>query len=274
MRGNRLILVPLCLLLCWMLPVSSKKISYISSQPKADFGLRMSMVENAVDDMYFGCIESMTELVKDRYFKKEIKEQGFANVWNHAEQCAIRNLRDKDKGDEALTKDHMQAICVYTSDYEKFYKTYNHAVRTSRKIYATSFPFHSLHFWMTSAVQILSNNKGCRTTYRRTQVKLTGKVNKLIRFGFFASSSYRTDMNQFGNKTCFKIKTCLGAFLNKYSALGKHEEEVLIPPYEMFKIIGKKKGRYVEGLHDCKDVYTLESAGSHTNLNCNVAYFP
>lgn len=32
-----------------------------------------------------------------------------------AQRCANRNLEYKDKVDEALTKDHLQAICVYTS---------------------------------------------------------------------------------------------------------------------------------------------------------------
>ncbi|XP_038570254.1 T-cell ecto-ADP-ribosyltransferase 1-like [Micropterus salmoides] len=35
------------------------------------------------------------------------------------------------------------------------------------------------------------------------------------------------------NETCFKIKTCSGAFLKNYSYYDQ-EKEVLIPPYEMF----------------------------------------
>lgn len=198
------------------------------------------------------------------------KTKIFKNAWKSAESCANRNLKSINKGDEALTKDHMQAICVYTSGHSRFYEGFNAAVRTDSTIYGKSFPFHSMHFWLTSAVQILSNNIRCHITYRRTKVAFTGDVNQIIRFGFFASSSYNTTLTHFGKKTCFKITTCSGASLKHYSTIGNKEQEVLIPPYEKFKIT--QKGQYVEGLSDCEVVYILESAGVHSNLNCNAAY--
>ncbi|XP_049427542.1 ecto-ADP-ribosyltransferase 5-like [Epinephelus fuscoguttatus] len=271
MKGNKLTCVSLCLFLCWMLPVGSKKISFIVSLPEANSGIQMSMVEDAVDDMYFGCNETMAKMVKDKYFQKENKGI-FKDVWKKAESCANHNLKNKDTGDEALTKEHMQAICVYTSGYKGFHQIFNDAVRTNRKVYGTSFPFHSLQFWLTSAVKILSENNNCHITYRRSKVVFTGNVNQMIRFGSFTSSSKDPGLSQFGWKTCFKIMTCLGAYLKKYPHLGKKEEadekEVLIPPYEIFKITGKKKDASVKGLEDCEVVYILQSVGLQSNLNC------
>lgn len=228
----------------------------------------MSMVKDAVDDMYLGCRETMAKMVKDKYFKKE-NTGDFEKVWKKAQSCANKRLKRKHQEDQALTKDHLQAICVYSSDYEKFYKTFNTEILKGKDIYNTVFQFHSLHFWLTSALQILSDNRNCHIAYRRTNIEIIGKVNQIIRFGFFASSSKKTTLSHFGNKTCFKIRTCSGAFLKHYAALGDHEQEVLIPPYEQFKIINKTKG--FEGLHDCEVVYILESAGVHSNLNCNAA---
>ncbi|GLD71365.1 T-cell ecto-ADP-ribosyltransferase 1-like isoform X1 [Lates japonicus] len=94
-----------------------------------------------------------------------------------------------------------------------------------------------MHFWLTSAIQILSDNMTCHTTYRRTDLLFTAKLNHIVRFGFFASSSFKTTLTQFGTKTCFEIKTCSGAFLGNYSDLGTEEEEVLIPPYELFMVV-------------------------------------
>ncbi|XP_068583423.1 erythroblast NAD(P)(+)--arginine ADP-ribosyltransferase-like [Cebidichthys violaceus] len=270
MEGNMLIFAPMCLLLCWMLPVCSMKISFIVNLPEEKLGIQMNMVETAVDDMYFGCNETMTKMIKDKYFKEE-NTKVFADVWKKAQRCAKKRLQNRDKGDEALTKDHMQAICVYISDYQEFYKTFNDQIQTGMSTYRTSFPFHSLHFWLTSAVQILNNNKNCHTSYRRTRIEYSGNVNQIMRFGFFASSSYKTTLNRFGKKTCFKIKTCLGASLKHHSSLAKEEQEVLIPPYEKFKIVKKTRGLDVEGLGDCEVVYILESAGVHSNLNCNAA---
>ncbi len=119
-------------------------------------------------------------MVKE-YFKNETeKTKIFKNAWKSAESCANRNLKSINKGDEALTKDHMQAICVYMSDDQKFYDIFNASVRTDSAIYGKSFPFHSIYFWLASAVQILSNNKKCHITYRRTKTPFTGKVNQII----------------------------------------------------------------------------------------------
>lgn len=227
------------------------------------------MVENAVDDIYNGCNETMEEMVKNKYFMEENTGR-FGDLWKDATKCADRSFNTKEKEDERLTNKHMQAICLYTSNLEftkgkTFYQHFNGEVRRMRKEYS-EFKFKSLHFWLISAIKILSNDKQCLTTYRRTSDVFTGKVGEIIRFGFFASSSFRSNLNHFGKKTCFKIKTCSGAFLKHYSYLSRKEDEVLIPPYEMFKVMKKP---FVEGLGDCENVYVLESEGIKSNLNCH-----
>uniref|UniRef100_A0A3Q3FM45 NAD(P)(+)--arginine ADP-ribosyltransferase n=1 Tax=Labrus bergylta TaxID=56723 RepID=A0A3Q3FM45_9LABR len=181
-------------------------------------------------------------------------------------KCAEKKPREADK---ALTKDHMHAICVYTDN--NIYDIFNTAVRTEASKYSFSFQFHSLHFLLTSAIQILNSNYKCHTTYRRTRSLFSGNVGQIIRFGSFASSSYLNNLTDFGNETCFKIKTCSGAYLGDYSAIDG-EEEVLIPPYETFKVTEKVlgKGNFGE-LNDCKVVYVLESAGLRSRLNCKAA---
>ncbi|XP_073323874.1 ecto-ADP-ribosyltransferase 5-like [Pagrus major] len=231
------------------------------------------MADDAVDDMYSNCKTKMAEMVKHTYFKRENFGE-FARVWNAASTCATKtqtttmNLYSKDKDDMELTKDHIQAICVYTSDSLKFYKTLNNAVQTDRAIYGTFFLFHSLHFWLTSAVQIL--NKKCDITYRRTSRRFTGNVGDIVRFGFFASSSIRMDLKQFGKETCFKIFTCSGGAIEKYSVV-KSEMEVLIPPYEKFMIKEKIEDRSLYGLTDCNVVYILEGLGVFSNLDCHIS---
>lgn len=223
------------------------------------------MVEDSVDDMYFGCNEAMMEIIKDKYFERE--KTVFADDWNNNNVLNCADEKFKQREDQALTREHMHAICVYT--YE-LYKDFNVAGRTKRSDYGSSFQFHSLHYLLTSAVQILNNNHICHTTFRRTNVKFTGKVNQIIRFGSFTSSSYCNGLKEFGDETCFEITTCSGAFLKSYSFYS-YEAEVLIPPYEMFKIThiingpGKPKG-----LEDCKVVFVMESAGINSNLNCKV----
>ena len=227
--------------------------------------IKLDMAENAVDDMYFGCNAMMAKMVKNTFFKKE-NTKSFAHFWKRAESCTNKNVKYMEKEDEALTKDHLQAICVYTSGYKNFYETFNDAVRTRRSKYASSFPFHSLHFWLTSAAQILSNDGNCLTTYRRSKAVFKGEDKQTIRFGSFTSSSKRKDLTKFGSKSCFEIRTCSGAYLKNYPTLNNTEEEVLIPPYEVFQITKIVSN----GLHDCEVVYVLESKGILSDLNCNM----
>ncbi|XP_071389399.1 ecto-ADP-ribosyltransferase 4-like, partial [Centroberyx affinis] len=252
-------------------------ISFNLSVPEPNLSIPLSMVEDAVDDMYEGCTTPMIDRVKNKYMKTENVGM-FADVWKNASICAKEGLAKKYREDEALTKDHLQAICVYTSDYNGFYATFNTAVRTERKKYGTpSFPYHSLHFLLTSAINILKTSQNyCHVTYRRADVIFTGEVNQKIRFGNFASSSYRTDLRDFGKKTCFEIRTCLGAYLRNYSVFSDQEQEVLIPPYEVFKIAKITKGpkdAFDKGLNDCVVLYSLTSEGFQSNLNCRAAGF-
>ncbi|XP_051801910.1 ecto-ADP-ribosyltransferase 5-like [Acanthochromis polyacanthus] len=229
----------------------------------------LSMVEDSVDDMYFGCSDKMMKTVTQKY-RKELVKGLYADALKNVdvEKCVEKNLKEKE--DKALTKNHMEAICAYTSD--DVYQEFNPAVRTNRSVYTSSFQFHILHFFLTSAIQILNNKYNCSTTYRRTNVMFTGNVNQRIRFGSFSSTSFRKDLLPFGNKSCFKITTCTGANLKNYSVYGD-EEEVLIPPYEVFRITKKYEGNSkLPELKDCDVVFVLKSEGVHSRLNCKIAH--
>ena len=223
------------------------------------------MAVDSVDDMYFDCNKAMMKSVKKKYLKKEKKNnEPFAKAWAKAKNCAKWKLKHRE--DKALTIDHLRAICTYTDN--NIYEQFNHAVRTERSIYGSSFKFHSLHFLLTSAIQILNSDYNCHTTYRRSNVRFTGRVNDRIRFGSFASSSFKANMKRFGNETCFKIETCLGAPLKKYSVF-PNEAEVLIPPYEVFNITEIISGQVeTDGLTDCKVLFVLKNSGGKSTLNC------
>uniref|UniRef100_A0A3P9I7X3 NAD(P)(+)--arginine ADP-ribosyltransferase n=1 Tax=Oryzias latipes TaxID=8090 RepID=A0A3P9I7X3_ORYLA len=256
---NLLAFAQLSLLFSWTF-VYSMKIRLMTGA-KETFPL--DMADDSVDDMYFGCSKMMETKINNKFFEKELKTN-FSDIWRKAQPCA-----DISKNNKLLTRNHRQAICVYTSNYEKFYQTFNSAVRTQRNAYGTSFPYHSLHFWLTDAVKILNKEKECLTTYRRTNLEFKGKVGQLIRFGNFASTSKLLNLTHFGQKTCFKIRTCLGAYLEELPELKDKEQEVLVPPYELFKIT--EKDITGKKIYDCETVYYLQYAGVHSNLNCYAA---
>ncbi|XP_041728846.1 T-cell ecto-ADP-ribosyltransferase 1-like, partial [Coregonus clupeaformis] len=239
-------------------------------QPGLNSPIPLDMVPNSLDDMYDGCTEQMYNKVQKEYLEHENNREGiFKQAWMNAEKCA-RKAKSNSKG--KLTHDHIKAICAYTAGFPKIYPVFNQAVRTKRTEYTTSFQFHSLHFLLTDAIRLLKlNQQTCHTTYRRTNMEFGGEVNKIIRFGLFASSSLEKGISKkIGDKSCFDINTCFAANLKSYPNMGNHEKEVLIPPYEVFKVTAVMKKENDENLW-CDVVYKLESIKPpKSNLNCNI----
>ncbi|XP_073712852.1 ecto-ADP-ribosyltransferase 5-like [Misgurnus anguillicaudatus] len=226
----------------------------------------LDMAPDSVDDLYEGCTEKMKTLVERDYFNTEIaaNKSGFEKAWNIG----------KDKFPEPqdnLARNNLIAIYVYTGVIEGLYKEFNQDVRNGKQTYQNkTFSWYLLYYWLTRAIQILNETQnGCIFTYRGTQDTFKGELNSEIRFGSFASSSRdQTEANKFGTESCFEIRTCLGADVSKYS-WKPNQKEVLIPPYETFKVTNirksKKKG------NRCNTVFELKSTGIRSFLNCAVA---
>uniref|UniRef100_A0A4W5NES5 NAD(P)(+)--arginine ADP-ribosyltransferase n=1 Tax=Hucho hucho TaxID=62062 RepID=A0A4W5NES5_9TELE len=261
----------------WTLGVDSKMVNL--RQPGLHSPIPLDMVPNSVDDKYKRCTEKMFKKVQEKYLPNENSTVGIFNqAWMKAEGCASnvtqRFQKNKSKyNPNELTHDHIKAICAYTAEKPDIYSVFNQAVRTNRTEYTTSFQFHSLHFLLTDALRLLKlNQKTCHTTYRRTNMEFVSKVNKVIRFGFFASSSLNKGIskNKFGDKSCFEIRTCFGAYLKSYPKIGNHEMEVLIPPYEVFKVTDVLKKENDTNLW-CDVVYKLKNIKApKSNLNCKL----
>uniref|UniRef100_A0A3Q2QUK0 NAD(P)(+)--arginine ADP-ribosyltransferase n=1 Tax=Fundulus heteroclitus TaxID=8078 RepID=A0A3Q2QUK0_FUNHE len=203
----------------------------------------INFYEESIDDMYSHCKDKMEKMVFEKY-AKELTEEGYGKHWKNEEKKINKEIK-------ILTSLELQAIRVYTENKNNVYLDFNSAVRTGKNTYGTSFKFHILHFLLASALQKLkrADNGSCYITYRRDKSEYKKLPNK-IRFGSFSSSSLTADQKDYGNETCFKIETCLGAKLEQYSAYPE-EKEVLIPPYEVFTFVEEE----VPELKDCKTVY-------------------
>ncbi|XP_039658020.1 ecto-ADP-ribosyltransferase 5-like [Perca fluviatilis] len=224
----------------------------------------LDMAENSVDDMYNGCEEEMKKKVTTYLQNEKNNNPNFKEVWDSSEKIIHT------KSTKELTKDQLVAIYSYTSD--KVYCDFNAAVRTQGPQYNTTFRYHALHFLLTTAIQALrakKKKKKCLTVYRRVNVYFRQDVkNKEFRFGSFTSASLGDYLNaMFGDKSCFKIFTCTGANISRYSKFRK-EREVLIPPYEVFKVVAIKKRSMQPGL-PCEVVYKVKSTKDYVSkLNC------
>lgn len=220
----------------------------------------LSLFPDSVDDMYYGCSHKMLIKVKRHYLPRSTTE-GLDSTYTKL--CAVKAMKTKDPYD-LLSWDHFRALCAYTAGS---YDDLNRAVRKGKASYKTSFQFHALHFLLSDAIQRLKvNQRSCFTSYRRSKLLFSGEAGQIVRFGSFASSSLNKDLQQFGRRTCFEIHTCFGAYLKSYSEFDSDEDEVLIPPYEMFDIVSVD----VSGQNDlnCDVMFKLETAGVYSSLNC------
>ncbi|ROL49876.1 Ecto-ADP-ribosyltransferase 5 [Anabarilius grahami] len=230
----------------------------------------LDMAENSVDDLYVGCKKTMTCLVETELLQNELNiSPGFREAWEEAEknhEPPADNLKEKNSF----------AIYVYTNVNNQIYRYFNNAVRSDKQKYKDrTYTWYSLQFLLTEAIQILKESQnGCKLTYRGTKLEFDKNVlNKQVRFGQFASSSLdRTEAVEFGTKSCFEIRTCEGADVAKYSKFPQ-EKEVLIPPYEKFKVTAVKTVRDDKNLW-CDTVFVLKSTGVTSDLNCALLNSP
>uniref|UniRef100_A0A8C1V200 NAD(P)(+)--arginine ADP-ribosyltransferase n=1 Tax=Cyprinus carpio TaxID=7962 RepID=A0A8C1V200_CYPCA len=219
----------------------------------------LDMALDSVDDQYEGCREKMAKLVETEYLKKELKNSDILSYpWNEYENKVPVGVK--------LKKNHLIAIRVYTSDC--VYKYFNKEVRSDKSKYKDkTFKWYSLHFLLTEAIQILKETQNqCRSIYRGTNIEFQGQKGTEFRFGSFTSFSLEpSEANRFGTKSCFEIKNYKGAELTQYSEFS-NEKEVLVPPYEMFRVTDVKIRD--QNYSWCETVFILEFIGTSSQLNC------
>ncbi|XP_067283017.1 ecto-ADP-ribosyltransferase 5-like [Pseudorasbora parva] len=222
----------------------------------------LDMALNSVDNHYIGCKKRMANLVKGQYLENEMNNSAeFKKAWQEAEMNATAP-------EDKLTRNNSIAIYVYTNLNSSIYSNFNVAVHNGKQHYTNqTFKWYSLHFLLTDAIQILSKTQNkCKSTYRGTKTEFNYNVtDKEVRFGSFVSSSLNRKVAQrFGTKSCFEIKTCKGADVIKYSKYPE-QKEVLIPPYEKFKVTAVTTRKQQKNLW-CETVYKLESSGTRSDL--------
>nr|XP_042133368.1 T-cell ecto-ADP-ribosyltransferase 2-like [Peromyscus maniculatus bairdii] len=193
---------------------------------------KLDMAPNAFDDQYEGCVEEMENkapqlLQEDFNMNEQLKLE-----WEKAEKRwkEIKNTTSNPKGFHDF---HGTALVAYTG---KIHEGFNRAVREFRKN-PGNFHYKAFHYYLTRALQLLSN-QSCHSVYRGTRNKFRYSGKGSVRFGQFASSTSVWQvavspefLSEHG--TLFDIKTCLGVGIKTFS-LFPHEEEVLIPVYEVY----------------------------------------
>ncbi|XP_038837736.1 ecto-ADP-ribosyltransferase 5-like [Salvelinus namaycush] len=269
-RENILTFAMLCVFHDWTLGVESKMIHPRLNRRNPD-PIHLDMAPDSIDDSYEGCRENMLCEVTTNFLPKEKdNDSKFKGAWEDAMKVYDNNYKSNIKH---LSIDHLRAIHVYVNTGTSIFESFNEATRTLGRSYKTDYKYHSLHFLLSDALRILNKaqRKKCVKTFRGANLAFEGEKNDIMRFGQFTSSTTDESVAKvFANgKTCFKINTCFGASLAGLSQVND-EQEVLIPPYEVF-IIAEVTKKNVLDKSECEIVYKLESTKTtKSDLNCHI----
>ncbi|NWY68366.1 NAR1 ribosyltransferase, partial [Erithacus rubecula] len=223
---------------------------------------QLDMALDSFDDQYQGCVPAMKVALPALNHSEFQKNPLFAKVWPEAvTQWRIWGspVSPLSSSDQAI------AIMAYTMD--GLYREFNKKVRVAGHSHSAllNFHFNTLHFLLTDALATLKDaqkEQKCLCVYRGMhKYKFKANVGDIVRFGQFASSSlFQNVSDNFGETTVFKVWTCHGAYIENFSRAPK-EKEVLIPPFEKFKVTKVIEGKENVQIH-------LDSIGTYSKYNC------
>ncbi|NXG70707.1 NARE ribosyltransferase, partial [Baryphthengus martii] len=224
----------------------------------------MDMAPTSFDDQYQGCSHMMEKELAELN-RTEFTNRIYAEAWTIA-TAEWRNRHGHIHQTLALRPDLAVALLAYTLQ-GSLYREFNEAVRTagsSREYYLDNFHFKVLHFLLTEALRALrdARPRHCYNVYRGVQgIYFTAQQHQSVRFGQFTSASMqKKSAESFGQDTFFSVETCYGFPIKDFS-LYPVEEEVLIPPFESFKVTTVTHDRN-------RSFIALRSQDAKSNYNC------
>ena len=141
-----------------------------------------------------------------------------------------------------LTKDEIFAIICYTLEKPPVYRYFNNETRKGYKGGVMDFPIisHLLREGCRKILGSLPQDARTKTVYRGVSLQFNANVGQRIRFGSYTSTTTSKAvatrfMSGASGGTIFIANTKLGVPI-KMLSLYPSEEEVLVPPYEIFKV--------------------------------------
>ncbi|XP_066430770.1 T-cell ecto-ADP-ribosyltransferase 2-like isoform X2 [Eleutherodactylus coqui] len=214
---------------------------FLTSHMKTHLAQEIQLSDNPeiFDDQYKGC-----RLKMDKIIPKVLKSENNSNDlfridWEMASKYWSTIKSNINNLPQGFRDEHGIALVAYTSN---LYQAFNKATRdvgNSIENYRNKFRFKAMHYYLTMAVRMLSK-KSKKLVYRGVRnihFKPSNHSRGVIRFGQFTSASEdRAIAIKFGTSSFFEIQTRLGVEIQRFSQYPS-EKEVLIPGYEIFKVL-------------------------------------
>ncbi|NXD46464.1 NAR1 ribosyltransferase, partial [Copsychus sechellarum] len=223
----------------------------------------LDMAPNSFDDRYRGCGPAMMEQLSALNRSEFQNNRWFAKAWPEA-VAKWQNLGSPVS--PLPSPAHAVAIVAYHELL--LFVAFNGAVSKggrSPREYRDQFRFKTLHFLLTHAVAALGDvqkEQKCRcVTFVDLIYKFDANAGDVVRLGRFAlSSRFDGGVQNLGSPTVFRVLTCHGVDVTAFTG-NPSAEEVLIPPFEQFKVTNViDYGEKVE-IH-------LDSIGTYSKYHC------
>ncbi|KAK7166337.1 hypothetical protein R3I93_006189 [Phoxinus phoxinus] len=226
--------------------------------------IQVSMFPEAADYSFNSCRKEMLQMVTKAggLLQTELNNNtDFKNMWkNHTCEKAI----------PGATPEHMTALKNYVEAKPKFHETFKKLLRTKSRgnsTYQDKFPFKSLFFLLTDAMQLLKSN--CTTVYSDTGEKYSIKIGDKVRFeSFFPAKLEYTDATEDAAVetigTVFNIFSCSVINLDKMCMT--EDIDLLISPTEVFTV---KNIRTVISSDDHYIEINLMHSGIESSSDCS-----
>ena len=151
-----------------------------------------------------------------------------------------------------LTRDEILAIICYTLETPPVYRYFNNDTRKGYGGDGMDFPImsHLLREGSRKILGSLPKESQVKTVYRGTGIQFSASVGQRIRFGSYTSTTMSKSvadrfMSGTSSGTMFIAITKLGVPIKMLSQF-PNEEEVLVPPYEIFHVSSIVKSNPVE----------------------------
>jgi len=156
--------------------------------------------------------------------------------WQEKEESIQAHL-----GRAGLTNDEIFAIICYTLEKPPVYRHFNGDTRKGYTGDGMDFPILS-YLLREACRKILAatpRENRTRIVYRGVSIQFSAEPGQIVRFGSYTSTTgsiaVAEDFQKNSTGTQFVIVTKIGASIKMLSAFPE-EDEVLIPPYEVFRV--------------------------------------
>lgn len=229
--------------------------------------IQMGMFPEAADYSFQNCRKEMLQMVTKSggLLQTELNNNTyFKTMWKGDAACS--------KTIPGGTQKHMVALQSYVDAGSKFHRKFKKLVQTSRgsSTYRDEFPFKSLFFLLTDAMQLIRKNK-CQTVYSGTEEEYSTGIGEKVRFkSFLPAKLLYTDAAEETSSsdnigTVFNITSCSVFPLEDYECVSE-EIDLLISPTEVFTVTGI---RTVSNSNDKFKEITLTHSHFHSSSNCS-----